>query len=129
LSYWVIRGGSVLRGDGQPAFRADVGITAQRRVRVSNGRRELWLTTNIDDFGDLRTAGSLFTIDAAGLIIAPAIEGITAGAEIRLPEWTAARPSSVLVQTGSAASLMLLRPMGDGRHKVERVLQGSWRVE
>src|SRR5688500_18479906 len=69
LSYWVIRGGQVLRGDGTPPFRADVGITAQRRVQplgsMVNGRpgptkRELWLSTNIDDLGDLRTASSLF---------------------------------------------------------------------
>ena len=129
LSYWIIRGGTVLRGDGQPAVRADIGITAQRRVRTGNGRRELWLTTNIDDFGDLRTAGSLFTIDAAGLVVAPAIEGVAAGTELRLPEWTADRPSSTLVQTGSPASLMLLRPIADGRYRVQRVLQGTWRVD
>lgn len=128
LSYWVIRGGTVLRGDGQPAFRADVGITAQRRVRVNNGRRELWMSTNIDDFGDLRNSPALFDVDAAGLVIAPAIDGVATGAEIRLPEWTAARPASSLVQTGSPANVMLMRPLGDGRYRVERVFAGAWRV-
>ncbi|MEX2270757.1 MAG: M14 family metallopeptidase [Vicinamibacterales bacterium] len=128
LSYWVIRGGSVLRGDGQPAFRADVGVTAQRRVRIQNGRRELWVSTSIDDFGDLRNTSALFVIDATGLVIAPAIDAVAAGAEIKLPEWTMDRPASSIVQPGSAASLMLLRPLGDGRYRVERVLEGSWRV-
>ena len=128
LSYWVIRGGSVVRGDGQPAFRADVSVTANRRIRTVEGRRELWMSTSIDDFGDLRTTGTLFTIDATGLVIAPAIEGAAVGAEIALPAWTAEQPSRQLVQTGSAANLMLLRPAGD-RYRVERVLHGEWRVD
>jgi hypothetical protein len=128
LSYWIIHGGSVLRGDGMAPFRADVGVTAQRRVRMSNGRRELWVSTSIDDFGDLRNSASLFRIDATGLVVAPAIDGVAAGAEIRLPEWTAARPAGSIVQPGSPAGLMLLRPLGDGRYKIERVLPGSWRM-
>ena len=46
-----IGGGTVLRGDGLPPFRADVGVTAQRRVRMNDGRRELWISTSIDDLG------------------------------------------------------------------------------
>ena len=125
LFYQAIRGGRVLRGDGLPPFRADIGITAQRRVRLNDGRRELWLSTNIDDLGDLRTAGALFEIDAAGLVIAPAIEGVAAGAELKLPEWTSERPSKLVVQTGSPASLMLVRPLGEERYKVEQVLHPS----
>jgi hypothetical protein len=129
LAYWVIRGGQVVRGDGQPAFRADVSVAASRRVRSVEGRRELWMSANIDDLGDLRTTGSLFTIDADGLIIAPVVEGAVAGAEIALPEWTAERRSRQLVQTGSAANLMLLRPLGASRYRIERVLQAEWRVD
>jgi hypothetical protein len=128
LSYWIIRGGNVLRGDGQPAFRADVSVSLSRRVRTVEGRRELWMSASIDDFGDLRTAGSLFTIDASGLLIAPAIEAAAAGSEIVLPAWTAERPSQQLVQPGSAANLMLLRPIAGDRYRVERVLQGEWRL-
>ncbi|HEX6322972.1 MAG TPA: M14 family metallopeptidase [Vicinamibacterales bacterium] len=128
LLYWAIRGGSVLRGDGVPPFRADVGVTAQRRVRLAGGARELWMTTNIDDLGDLRTTGALFEIDAAGLVIAPAVPGVEAGSEITLPAWSAERPSPLVVQTGSPGALMLLRPLGGGRHRVERVLQGEWKV-
>jgi hypothetical protein len=129
LLYWVIRGGSVLRGDGVPVFRADVGVTAQRRVRINNGRRELWITTNIDDVGDLRNTGALFVIDATGLIVAPLTEGLAAGAEVSLPEWTASGPAESIVQTGAPASFMLLRPLGGNRYKVERVFQGSWRAD
>jgi hypothetical protein len=129
LSYTIVRGGSVLRGDGLPAFRADVGLTGQRRVRMHNGRREAWISTSIDDLGDLRTSTALFDVDATGLTIAPAIDGVAAGAEIKLPDWTRDNPASVLVQTGSPGSLMLLRPLADGRYKVERVLPGAWRMD
>ncbi len=124
LSYWVLRGGHVLRGDGQPAFRADVGITAQRRVRTADGRRELAITTNIDDVGDLRNTGALFSVDATGLVIAPALETAAAGADISLPvEFPAP------LQTGSPAALMLLRPIADSRYRVERIFPATWRVE
>jgi hypothetical protein len=129
LAYWAIRGGSVMRGDGLPPFRADVGVTVQRRVRMVDGVRELWMTTNIDDLGDLRTTGALFDIDAAGLVIAPAIPDVEAGSAITLPAWTADRPSPLLVQTGSPAALVLLRPIGDDRYRVERVLPGAWKVQ
>ena len=119
----------MLRGDGLPAFRADVGLTGQRRVRMHNGRREAWISTSIDDLGDLRTSTALFDVDATGLTIAPAIDGVAAGAEIKLPDWTRDNPASVLVQTGSPGSLMLLRPLADGRYKVERVLPGAWRMD
>ena len=129
LSYWVIRGGQVLRGDGQPAFRADVSVSASRRVRMNEGTRELWMAANIDDVGDLRTTSSMFTIDATGLVIAPMVDEASAGAEIVLPAWTAERPSRAIVQTGTAANLVLLRPLGGDRYRVERVLTGSWRVD
>jgi len=124
LFYSIIRGGEVLRGDGLPPFRADVGITAQRRVRPG-ADRELWLTTNIEDVGDLRTARALFEVDAAGLIVAPAVDGAVAGAEIALPAWTAERPAPAIVATGGPAGVMLLRALGGGRYRVERVLNSS----
>src|SRR3954469_22129072 len=51
----VVLGGSVLNGDGTPAVTADVGIR--------DGR--------IASIGDLRTAPSRQSIDAAGLTVAP----------------------------------------------------------
>jgi hypothetical protein len=129
LFYQVIRGGSVLRGDGSAPFRADVGLTARRRVQGRGAARQLWIGTNIDDLGDLHNAGSLFDIDAAGLTIAPALAGVKAGDEIRLPAWTEEAPASMLVETGSAGALMLLRPTQDGRFRIERVLSPSWQVD
>ena len=129
LFYQVIRGGSVLRGDGTPAFRADVGLTARRRVLGRGEARELWLGTNIDDLGDLHNAGTLFEIDASGLTIAPALAGVKAGDEIRLPAWTGAAPAPRLVETGSPGALMLLRPTEDGRFRIECVLSATWSVD
>ena len=128
LFYQLLLGGSVLRGDGTPPFRADVGLVARRRVQGRGADRQLWLGTSIDDLGDLHTSGSLFQIDAAGLTIAPAIAGVKAGDEIRLPAWTAGAPASSLVETGSPGALMLLRAIGGERYRVERVLPGTWRA-
>ena len=129
LFYQVVRGGSVLRGDGTPAFRADVGLTARRRVRGRGPDRELWLGTSIDDLGDLHTSASLFEIDATGLTIAPAIAGVKAGEEIKLPSWSAESPSADLVETGSPGALMLLRPVDADRYRIERVLSPAWKVK
>lgn len=128
LFYRVIRGGDVLRGDGLPPFRADVGITARRGVRVKAGARELWQREGIEDVGDLSTAPALFEIDATGLIVAPNAGGATAGDEIALSQGSAARPSGLLVEQGAPAALMLLRPLDGGRYRVERVLEAERRV-
>ena len=57
------------RSSTGPACRrtvADIGIAATRRVRDADGQRQVQITTTIDDMGDLRTLGSLRTIDATG---------------------------------------------------------------
>jgi len=128
LFYRVIRGGQVLRGDGQPPFRADVGIMAQRRVQAREGARELWMRAGIEDVGDLSTAPALFDIDATGLIVAPRVADAAAGSEIELPAWSEAKPAEALVEQGSPAALMLLRPIGGNRYRVERVIDATWRV-
>ena len=48
--------------------------------------------------GGTRPPGALFDIDATGLVTAPVIEGAKAGAEIRLPDWTASSPARELVE-------------------------------
>ena len=128
LFYQVLAGGSVLRGDGTPAFRADVGLIARRRVQGRGPDRQLWVGTSIEDVGDLHTSGSLFQIDTTGLTVAPAIAGVKTGDEIKLPGWTADAPASSLVETGSPGALMLLRPLDGGRYRVERVLAPAWQV-
>lgn len=129
LFYRIVRGGRVLRGDGQPAFVADVGIMAQRRVQGRGSDRQLWIASGIDDVGDLSTAPTLFEIDATGLIVAPLVPGAVEGQEIALPAWTSDAPSAALVAPGAPASLMLLRPLENGRYTVARVIQATWRVD
>ncbi len=129
LFYYAIRGGQVLRGDGTPAFRADVGITARRRVQGRGAERRVRIGADIEDIGDLRTAGALFDIDATGLLTAPAIDGVKAGDAIRLPDWTASSPSRELVEMGAPGAVMILRPLDEGRYRVERVLSAAWGVK
>ena len=129
LFYYAIRGGQVLRGDGTPAFRADVGITARRRVHGRGAERRTVITAGIEDLGDLRTAGALYDIDATGLLTAPAIDGVKAGDEIKLPDWTASSPSRELVEMGGPGAVMILRPIDGGRYRVERVLSATWGVK
>jgi hypothetical protein len=65
---WVlVRNATIINGAGIPPFVGDIGITAVRRVRESDGQRQLELVTTIDDLGDLRTLGALRTIDATGM--------------------------------------------------------------
>ena len=117
LAYWLIQGGTVLRGDGTPPFRADVSLTVQRRVSITNGRRSLVNAVSIDDLGDLRTTPAMFTVDATGLVIAPFVAPGERGMEIAMPEKPA---GASLVQPGSPGGVMLLRPLGGDRYRVER---------
>jgi zinc carboxypeptidase len=125
----VVRNASVMNGTAVPPFTADIGLTAIRRVRVTNGRRELQLTTSIDDLGDLRTAGALRTIDATGLVAAPLFDPLVKeGQEIALPNWSQ-QPSARTIAPGQPGELLLLRPLGDPSHperyRVELVLRFS----
>ena len=118
LAHTLIRGGQVLRGDGTPPFRADVSLTMQRRVSRVNDRRVLVNAVSIDDLGDLRTTGAMFTVDATGLIVAPLILPGEPRTEISLPDWAKQHAPS-LVQPGSGGGVMLLRPLGGDRYRIE----------
>jgi Zinc carboxypeptidase len=126
----LVQNATVMNGAGTAPFTADIGLTASRRVRVTNGRRELQLTASIDDLGDLRTAGAMRTIDAAGLVAAPLTDdSIRQGQEIVLPNWSQ-QPSARTIAPGQPADIMLLRPLGDpsrptDRYQVELVLHYS----
>lgn len=127
LAHTIIRGGSVLRGDGTPPFRADVSLVVQRRVRFNQGRRNVVISTNIDDLGDLRTTGALFVVEATGWVVAPIVSlpAPAKGQEITLPAWTAANPASSLLQPGGSSGVMVLRPLGGDRYSVEYVAYGE----
>jgi len=119
--YTLIRTVSIVPGTGIPAFTGDVGLVANRRVRIEDGKRVLTTQHSIDDIGDLRTAGALFEVDGAGKVLAPLLPGLEVGAVVTLPEgrWDAT------VAVGAPANLMLLSPLSDGRYRVERVFKTS----
>ena len=125
----VIRNVTIIQGSGIPPFVGDLGINAVRRVRVDGGTRLVVESYQIDDLGDLRTAGRLFDVDGTGKTLAPAIAGVTVGQEIPLPEWTKDKPSPLLVLNGYPAQLMLLRPLPSGAYVVERLFPGQIEVK
>lgn len=121
MFYILVKNASVINGAGVPPFIADIGITANRRVRAEDGKREIQLSLAIDDMGDLRTLGGLRTIDATGMTAIPLTDAaLEEGQIVDLPEWKT-RASATLA-TGQAARLALLRPAREpGKYRVELV--------
>ena len=110
--YVLVKNATVISGSGVPPFTADIGIGANRRVRTVDGRRELQLSMNIDDLGDLRTSGALRTIDATGLTVIPAVDdSLKQGEIVDLPEWKSTLPSTIAV--GRPARLAILKPAAE----------------
>ncbi|HEX6975121.1 MAG TPA: M14 family metallopeptidase [Vicinamibacterales bacterium] len=120
MFYVMVQNATVINGAGMPAYTADIGIVANRRVRVNNGAREIQITTSIDDMGDLRTSGALRLIDATGLT-AVADTGYTEGAVVSLPD--AGTKGEAVLEVGRPARIALLRPAGDGKYRVEMILR------
>jgi hypothetical protein len=89
-------------------------------VHVVDGRRDLVLTTAIDDMGDLRTSGALREIDASGLIAVPDAAH-REGELVDLPDWRQKGETHIAV--GQPARLALLKPAADGKYRVELVLK------
>ena len=121
--YVMVRNATVINGAGVPPFVADIGLVANRRVREVQGRRELQLTMSIEDLGDLRTSGSLTTIDATGLTVVPlADDSIEEGRVVDLPEWRSKLSSTIAV--GQPGRLAILRPAAEpGKYVVDAVLK------
>ena len=121
--YVLVRNATVISGSGVPPFIADIGIGANRRVRVVDGKRELQLTTNIDDLGDLRTSGALRTIDATGMTVIPvADDSLEQGQIVDLPAWKSTQPSTIAV--GRPARLAILKPASEpGKFVVDVLLR------
>jgi Zinc carboxypeptidase len=121
--YVLIQNASVISGTGIPPFVADIGVVANRRVRETDGQRQLQTTATIEDMGDLRTLGALRTIDAAGMTVVPlASEAVETGQLVDLPEWKAKQETTVAV--GQPARLVLLKPATEpGKYRVELVLK------
>jgi hypothetical protein len=120
LLYVLVKNGKLMIGTGIEPFTADIGISANRRVRTIEGKREVQIFTNVNDIGDLRTSGALREIDASGLTIVPD-EGYAMGAAIDLPDWRTKVKAPIVL--GQPPRLALLRPLEDGKYRVELVLK------
>jgi hypothetical protein len=122
LLYVLVKNATVINGAGVPPFIADIGIVAARRVRTTEGRRELQMSLTIDDMGDLRTAGALRTIEATGMTIIPADDSLEQGKVVDLPEWKAKGTATIAV--GQPARLAILKPAREpGKFVVEMVFK------
>ena len=118
--YLIIANATVIGGTGVKPYTSDIGIVAARRVRSVDGRRELQLTSSIDDMGDLRTSGALRTIDASGRFAVPDI-GYAEGAVIELPDWKST--GEVTIAVGEPLRIALLRAADGGKYRVEMILR------
>jgi hypothetical protein len=120
--YAIVKNAMVISGNGVPPFTADIGIIATRRVRIVDGRRQVEVSTSIDDIGDLRTLGALRVIDATGMTVIPATDGMDAGDVVDLPEWRTRTDFTVTV--GQPAHLAILKPAPQaGKFVVDLVLR------
>lgn len=120
LLYILVRNARILNGSGVEPYLADIGISANRRVRSSTGKREMQVMTTISDMGDLRNSGALRIIDATGLTAVPDA-GYETGATVDLPDWK--KNGEATIATGQPARIALLRPVDGGKYRVEMVLR------
>jgi len=121
--YVLVKNATVISGSGIPPFTADIGIGASRRVRTIDGRRDLQISMNIDDLGDLRTSGALRTIDATGMTVIPAVDdSLKQGQIVDLPQWKSTMSSTIAV--GRPARLAILKPAAEpGKFVVDVLLR------
>jgi hypothetical protein len=122
MFYVLVKNATVLAGTGVPAFRADIGVNASRRVKMLDGRRQIVLQATINDLGDLRTSGALRTIDAGGLFVAPLWDAsLQEGQEVDVPDWSKA-PSARVIAPMQPGELVLLRPLNDPARPASRYI-------
>lgn len=121
LLYQLVRGATIVMGNGVPPFRADIGVGVTRIVRLVDGARAIVLQRRIDEWGDLSPFGALEEIDGRDLWAAPIWSpALRLGAVVTLPDF-AARPVAP-IGPGQPANLVLLRPVGEGRFRVDRLI-------
>jgi hypothetical protein len=108
-AYVLVTNATVINGAGIPPFMSDISVTANRRVREVEGRREIQMSTNINDMGDLRGVGALRSIDATGMTVVPLTDDtIEPGQVVDLPEWKT--KTNVTVAVGQPARFAILKP-------------------
>jgi hypothetical protein len=116
----LVKNATILPGTGVRAFTGDIGISANRRVRTIDGRRQIQIQANIVDLGDLRTYGALRTIDGTGLVAAPLWDpSLKEDQEVDLPDWSK-QPSARVIATGQPGEIVLMRPLGDPSRPASR---------
>ena len=120
LLYVLIRNATVINGAGVQPFIADIGMSGNRRVRTTAGKREMQVVMSVTDIGDLSTSGALREIDATGLTDVPD-SGYETGSLIDLPDWKA--KTDATIGTGQAPRIALLRAIEGGKYRVELVLR------
>lgn len=125
LFYILVKNASIVNGAGVPPFTGDIGIVSNRFVAEEGGRKSVRLSLRIEDLGDLRTFGALETIDATGLVATPMFgeDLLKPGQDVTLPAWTMQQKSRATLEVGQPGGVVLLRPLGEGRYRVERVIQ------
>ncbi len=123
LLFVLVKNATVINGAGVPPFVADIGIVANRRVRTTEGKRELQMSLNIDDMGDLRKSGAVRTIDATGMTVIPAVDdSLEQGEVVDLPEWK--NRTALTISVGQTARLAILKPAQEpGKFVVHSVLK------
>ena len=119
----LITNATVINGAGAPPFTSDIGLIANRRIRIVDGRRDLQTIVTIDDMGDLRTLGAVRQIDATGKTVIPLLDDkLTEGQIVDLPEWRTTGEASVGV--GQPARFALLKPAAEpGKYQVELIFR------
>jgi hypothetical protein len=120
LLYLLVKNGTVINGAGVQPYLADIGITANRRVRVVEGKREVQVVTSINDIGDLRTSGALRVVDATGMMIV-FDQGYEQGTTVDLPDWRTSIETPI--STGQPPRLALLNPAEGGKYTVEMIVR------
>jgi Zinc carboxypeptidase len=121
--YVLVKNATVINGAGIPPFVSDIGVVANRRVRVADGKREIQMSLSIDDMGDLRTQGALRSIDATGMTVVPVTDdALTEGKVVDLPEWKTKMTHTIGV--GQPARFAVLKPAREpGKFVVDVILR------
>jgi hypothetical protein len=122
-AYVLVTNATVINGAGIPPFTSDISVSANRRVREVEGRREIQVSLNINDMGDLRGLGALRAIDATGMTVIPLTDDkLETGQIVDLPEWKA--KTNVTVSVGQPARFAILKPAAQpGKFVVDVVIR------
>lgn len=125
LFHTLVKGATIVTGTGVAPFLGDIGIVANRRVRMVDGRRQIAMLMNVDDLGDLRVFNGLEEIDAGGMLAVPLTDPkLAEGMELKM------KPESVKtdqpIAVGRPAALALLKPGATpGTYTVVRIIRGD----